>query len=528
MIMWNIARAYGDWFKGTGMKKNVVVLIILCMILVGLGGCQKEQEQKESKATSTPRSTVTHPAVLDDFSHIEKHLVWYHDEMIMLGTDPGVFNAFNRLLLERGYDFVVDFVTAPTLTEGQYRSYQQNLRTYKEQGKQIDLIFTGWAVGDGETYDDAVRDDLLLPLDDYFTDSEEGRRLYEVFSEQVWEMMRRNGKVYGVCENGWYGHYYSATLNKQLLKKYEVEAPKEFSFAEYFQTIQKVYEKAKVKGVDLFPIYLDAEAVYSYLGYYKVDGFWVKQTEDKRVTYVNPYEDEEAKKLFALLEEYRNVFGGYGTMSEYWDTVHAGTQIACFTPTLLYRCCSNRNTNYPSYTYEPQQMYYAMPMHNIVHGVASWATYPEEAKTLLTLISTDEEFINLLYYGVEGVNYWLADGRVAEVEDDDIPKAPGEDFFVNDMLVYPSLAEPDNKKEVLQKHQQEVVFLPLAAEELSKEPLSEEEKKVVALFQKAEGLWLGEYENAEAVAEQICDELEAANVEEVLRKRTEKIYPKEE
>jgi len=113
------------------MKKKAVVLIILCIILVGVGDCQKEQEQKESKATSTLMPTATPVAVPEDFSHIEKHLVWYHDEMIKLGTDPGVFNAFNRLLLERGYDFVVDFVTAPTLTEGQYRTYQQRMDIFE-------------------------------------------------------------------------------------------------------------------------------------------------------------------------------------------------------------------------------------------------------------------------------------------------------------------------------------------------------------------------------------------------------------
>lgn len=145
----------------------------------------------------------------------------------------------------------------------------------------------------------------------------------------------------------------------------------------------------------------------------------------------------------------------------------------------------------------------------------------------MTLLSTDEEFINLLYYGVEGVNYRLEAGR-AVIVDEGMPGAPGREIRVNVVLVYPHLAEPQNKKELLQEHQQAVVFLPLEAEELSKEPLSEEEKRVIELFREAEGLWLGEHENAEAVAERICRELKEANVEEVLRKRTEKLYPLED
>ena len=507
-------------------RKKLFFLLYILLISLCLYGCNKEHLQKDDGATVTPVTTATSPAVLEDFSHIEKHLVWYHDDMIMDKMDMGVLNAFNRRLLERGYDFVVDFVTTPTLTEGQYLDYQQNLRTYKEQGKQIDLIFTGWAVQGGKTYDDAVRDGLLLPLDDYFTESEDGRRLYEAFSEQIWEMMWRDGKVYGVCENGWHGKYYSATLNRDILKKYGVEAPIEFSFEGYLDTLYAVYEKAKDKGDALPVVYMTADAVYSYLGYYKVGDFFVKQTEDKKLSFVNPYEDEEVREVFKLLEKYREVFGDCDSYEAYLKAEGTGTALGEFCATLMKRSCRNRNTSYSAYTYEPQQMYYSMPMHNIVHGVASWATYPEEAKTLLMLISTDEEFINLLYYGVEGVNYRLVDGRAVETEEK--LGGMGDEIRVNERLVYPRLAEPSDKKEVLQKHQQEVVFLPLAAEELSKEPLSEEEKKVVMLFRKAEGLWLGEYENAEAVAERICTELEKVNVEEVLTKRTEKIYPKEE
>lgn len=294
------------------MRKKYFIWILLWMALAFFCGCNKEEgEGEKTVSTNDSLPVATQQAVPEDFSHIEKHVVWYHDRMVMLDRDPRIFDAFNNLLLERGYDFVVDFVTEPSNTEQEYQVYQQKLREYKEQGKQVDLIFTGWAVGAGEkTYDSAVRDGLLLPLDDFLTGSEEGRQLYETFSEQIWEMMRRDGKVYGICENSWYGHYYSAALNKTILEKYEVEPPTEFSFEAYFGVIQEVYEKAEEKKETLLPLCLTADAVYSYLGYYKVDDFWVRQTADKKVAFVNPYEDEEARRLFSLLEKYR-LFGVY-------------------------------------------------------------------------------------------------------------------------------------------------------------------------------------------------------------------------
>lgn len=505
---------------------NRKIFFLLCMVIICffLYSCNREQNQREEDL-SVKATKISHESDAD-FSHIKKHVVWYHDELITMNTDTRVFTEFNNLLLKRGYDFVVDFVTEPSFTEEQYRTYQNNLRKYKEEGRQVDLIFTGWAPVGERTYDAAVRDELLLPLDEYL-ESEEGQRLYEVFSPSLWEMMRRDGRVYGICENGWYGDYYSAVLNKNLLEKYETEVPAEFSFEGYFETLHEAYEKAKEQGDALPAVYLTADAMYSCLGYYKVGDFFIKRTEDNKVAFVNPYEDDAVREVFKLLEKYQEVFGECGSYEEYLRAERMETALSHFCATLMKRSCSNRNTSYPAYTYEPQQMFYSMPMHNIVHGVSSWATYPEEAKTLLTLISTDEEFINLLYHGVEGVHYRLEDGRAIEADEDE-PGGMEDEIRVNERFVYPRLAEPDNKKEVLQEHQQEVVFLPLEMEVLQKEPLSEEEKVIAELFRRAEGLWLGEYENAEEVAEQICEELEAAQVEEVLRKRTERIYPKEE
>lgn len=505
-------------------RRKIVLSVISIWVLCCSMGCGKMQakEKKTESVTSTPGVTRE-----IDFSHVEKHVVWYHDEQLTAGKNPEIFVAFNQLLLERGYDFVVDFVTEPSLSLEEFYSYQEKLRSYKNEKKQIDLIFTGWSMASGEnTYDNAVRDELLEPLDDFLT-SEEGMGLYEVFPENVWEMLRRDGKIYGVCGNGWYGDYYSATLNKMFLEQYDVTPPEEFSFTGYFETISEVCKKAVEKGETLYPLYMTADVVYAYLGYEKLGEFWVKETTDGMLAFVNPYEDEEARKLFAILEQYRNEFGGYGDWESYRAAAHAGKELASFQSTLMSYSCENRNVEYPAYTYEPHKQYYAMPMHNLIQGVSSWATYPEEARTLLNLISTDEEFINLLFYGIEGVDYRLENKRVTLLEEEGMT-APGFEACVNELFVFPSFSEPDDKKELLQENQNEVCFFTPEMEALLVQPLSDEEKKIAELFRKAEGLWLGEFDNAEQVAEQICMELGAANAEEVLRARTEKLYLKEE
>lgn len=496
------------------MREGKIVCLLLCLVAF-FCGC--------SNGSATEGKTVGQTQN-DDFSHIKKHVVWYHDEMVTSGVDAQIFTKLNTLLLERGYDFVVDLVTEPSMEGYQCRKYQSKLRSYKEDGVQVDLIFSGWGMVEGmTTYDDAVQDGLLLPLNDFFADTQEGKRLWDAFPENVWSMLERGGQVYGVCNTGWYGEYYSATLNRELLETYQVQPPEEFSFASYLETIEEVKEKAEMEGKEVFPLYLTADAVYSYLGYYKAGDFWLKKAEDGTVTYVNPYEEAAAREVFEVLAKYHAALDGYGTIENYWTSLQMGNQVASFTATLPNFTCENRNIYYPAYTYEPERIYYAMPIQNIIHGISSWATYPEEAKILLTLISTDEEIANLLYYGIEGVNYQLEDGRAVPSKERGYI-APGFEVCVNDAIVYPKEAESFNKKELLKKQKEQVIFLPPELYEQQNEPLTAEEAVLAELFRRAEGLWLGEYENAKEVAEQICLELKNANVDAILKARTEHLY----
>ncbi len=144
----------------------------------------------------------------------------------------------------------------------------------------------------------------------------------------------------------------------------------------------------------------------------------------------------------------------------------------------------------------------------------------------MTLLTTDEEFINLFSLGVEGVNYRLVDGKAVVKEEKGL-RTPKTTCY-NALLQYPYAAEPLNKRELLQKNHQSIILLPEEVETIMNSPLSESEEAVAALFRKAEGLWLGKCENAKQTAEEICMELKAANVDEVLQNLTERISREEQ
>lgn len=84
-------------------------------------------------------------------------------------------------------------------------------------------------------------------------------------------------------------------------------------------------------------------------------------------------------------------------------------------------------------------------MENDVHGVTSWSTNKEEAKLVLTLVNTDKELSNLLYYGVEGIDYKLKEDLVMGqyITDTECPANPriihyqlGEAYDAGDKQAY--------------------------------------------------------------------------------------------
>lgn len=160
------------------MKKLLFLTFIMVVFLVS--GCNTKDNAGKNQETKPVQNEVD-----QELKKEEKHLVWYLDEAACQNVDPEIFSALNKLLKERGFDFVVDFESHPSKTEEEYKEYQKILRKHKECNEPVDIIFTGnpgAESGEYSTYQNAVSDGLLLPLDDYLK-SDEGKKLRTSFSE---------------------------------------------------------------------------------------------------------------------------------------------------------------------------------------------------------------------------------------------------------------------------------------------------------------------------------------------------------
>ena len=503
------------------------ILLMMCLC-----GCHNENSEKKNNVTPAQQTGLPKDQKKEDeqdhsFQNVEKHLVWYLDETSCKNMDSEIFYEFNKKLLERGYDFVVDFESHPSMTKEQYEQYQSELRRRKENNEQVDLIFTGYVGKDCEitsTYKNAVNDGLLLSLEDYLN-SEDGSTLKNTFSENEWDMLKVDGEIYGVNNFCSYGYECPVILNQSVFDKYGVSMPQEFSLEKMLSAIDEVMSRAE-KPENMLALYMDSVAIAALYGYYDFGNYWLKKQADGTIAFVNPYEDPDVLRAFELLTDFRKKYGSLNDRQKMNAILYdeAELSIASFCQTWSYYYDENGYTGFPSKVFEPITQYYAYPEENTIIGISSWTKYPNEARKLLTLLSTDEELINILAVGIEGRNYVLLKNRVI-VSDEKSKKTPCDMIPVNQAFVYPIIAESLNKRERMQKKAAEVFFLPGTLQyEMELEVLPEEEE-VNAIFKEAQGLWLGEIDNPTEYAQTICEKLQAAGWDAIQRNKNRRIYP---
>lgn len=72
---------------------------------------------------------------------------------------------------------------------------------------------------------------MLEPLDEYLNNTDKGRELYSLMPEKYWEILRANGKIYGVCGslNNVLSSDYGCFVNPELAEKYGFDVNKPIS-----------------------------------------------------------------------------------------------------------------------------------------------------------------------------------------------------------------------------------------------------------------------------------------------------------
>lgn len=507
-------------------------LIVAVILLLALCSCKQKKTPINKGSTLPVKQSANKVKNTDSetdksFEQIEKHLVWYLDEDAFRKMDPELAYRFNRILLEKGCDFVVDFETHPSKNKEQYDQYQEILRKHMVNRDPVDLIFTGYIFPSEKsrgTYDMAIEDGLLLPLDDYFGNAE-GTMLYNAFSDNEWNMLKRDGSIYGVNYLCDYGVEYPLIINKYLFEKYKVELPAEFSLEGVLNAIAEVMNRVE-NPETILPVFFDSNSVAALYGYYDFGNYWLKKQEDGCIAFENPYEDPEVIEAFNILSEFRKKYGKLQDEEKYSAALaDAKTKIlSLFTQIIPIYYNENGFFDFPSKVFEPVEQYYSYPEEGTIVGIASWSRYPEEAKRLLMLLATDADLVNALAIGEEGRNYEMFDGR-AQLTNKENTRVPNDLMPVNQALVLPIYYESRNKKDRMKKKAAEVFFLPNTLRYEMEYTVPDEENEVNAIFEEAKLLWLGEIDNPVLYVENINERLKKAGWNEIKKRKNRAIYP---
>ncbi|MDI9513101.1 MAG: hypothetical protein QM307_08230, partial [Bacillota bacterium] len=221
------------------MKVKSLVIIILCVLL--LCSCSIFTDVEKTPSPSISPSPEASPTATPDYTESwasAKKLVWITDMSNTHGVDPQIYIDFNNLLLEKGADFIVEFVGIDSTN---VMEYSELIRNMKSQGRQVDLFVTGYGQYglDYDTYPEAVKDGLLEPLDEYLKTAD-GQELYKAFDKNAWESVKIENKIYGINNRSSLRLPFYLHINKEIQEKHNIRLPEGKDSLSYLESTLKI------------------------------------------------------------------------------------------------------------------------------------------------------------------------------------------------------------------------------------------------------------------------------------------------
>ncbi|MBE5949680.1 MAG: hypothetical protein E7261_11775 [Lachnospiraceae bacterium] len=447
-------------------------------------------------------------------------------------TGEDIINKFNELLVTKyGCDFVVGFIGAnPEVDEKGY-TYYHFLEDIRNLGQQADIIMSGAPAH----YTRLVEDGFLLDITEYLG-SEEGEKLYDAYSEEVWELVRVEGRIYGYVPRKLPSYVNALSCNREMAEKLGLNIEAGYSFYDIGNMLEAV-ENLKEDIAEKVILYSDSGYLEGMLGYYNMGrGIYAKKNEDGSWTAFNATENEEFINLWKKVREYKEK-GWLRTDETAYDAVEEGDFLfaaiqhyysdRAIEDKLVMVVGKGPYAHKTVYEVIPGEWFYSYytGVEDFVYGVTTWSKYRQEALELITLINTEPELANLLVYGIENKHYSYKDKLVRTLPTSDgIAMGDGDMYvFVNPGLLLAQCAEPENKAEYYKEVAAKFEASPLCEYGVSQleffEFLEDYEQRSTLHQIYAQGyekLFNGDYEDVEAAVAEINRMQKEAGIDELI------------
>lgn len=444
-------------------KKNVCILVLLLSVV--LQACKKpsvpstesdwtKQYGTASTPTITPESAMS-PEIVEptgmptaepadktngnDSSFIELpfptpspvrefvpaegqiELVLWMFEMVEDCLDEYILAELNHILQERGCSFYLTRRIEPDENKiAQISLWQEAL----DSGEKIDLIYFG-NEDNGLAYKKygntaivrAITGGYLLPFSKY-PETETKERLLSAYPESYWKLCSFKGENYGVSGSvtSFLKRNNCLMLNLDAAQQAGIEVPEELDVWNLDELLRQA-EKAGIPG-------MGSVNALEYCGIKSLSsGLYIKYQRDGKYRLVNPFEDEELLSLWDAL--YRYIENGFLAKSVYstgeiplilYETVKENN----FDGERIYLNSTQGEVSARVKIYEGPERFLVSGNYNQFLGITSSSQHKEEALELLSLMQRDEEIVQLLRYGVEGVHYRIGDEGLEDMETSEI------------------------------------------------------------------------------------------------------------
>ena len=342
-------------------------------------------------------------------------------EMMEDCLDEYILAELNHILQQRGCSFYLTRRIEPREnTLAQISLWQEAL----DAGEAIDLLYFG-NEDIGKAYKKygntaivrAITEGYLLPFSEY-PETEAKERLLAAYPEEYWELCSFKGENYGVSNSvsNYVKKWNCLMLNLDAAEQAGITVPETLDFLKLDDLLMQA-EEAGIPGmssVDVFS-YCGIKSFYS--------GLYVKYLEEGKYRIVNPLEDEAVVSLWDALYRYKE---------NGWEATN--TSSTGEIPLVLYETLTAENWDGERFykntdkgevavrvkIYEESERFYVSANYNMLLGISSSSQHKEEALELLSLMQGDEEIVQLLRYGIEGVHYRIGEEGLENMETSEV------------------------------------------------------------------------------------------------------------
>lgn len=408
------------------MKK---LLIFVCILLTLCSCCYATMDSEHSDDITTSESNQA----ASDSDSLEEVSELYPDKTILVWAVEGYVNSMrtmeiNEYLNGLGCDFAVCFLP---LQDDEMFKTTSHIKLINEMligNQQLDIISSGSiSIGIDDctnSYHSLVEDGILIPLDDYLSGTEIGKKLYSLMPEKHWEGLKTSGHIYGVDGSmNTLSYYTGYSVDKTIADEYGFDVT--VSPLEQLDILTEIAKEHTVCFSQSFNIPEIYAPVYS--------------------TTTATYWDDSQNKARCILENegfLRNLEIYYTLKKNGFVSEPNGVSPFIFFEGNRHGFASsiaeNRYCQFDSTVY-------ICPTWSAT-GISANSKYPDKAFELLALAQTDPYLNNLLVYGVEGEDYTLADGRV-----DSGNYFFRTDVFANKLICLPDKYSPINISDIYRK-----------------------------------------------------------------------------